>query len=206
MKTSVFTLFILLFSASLLAQAPDNNIPPTPYAPIYNNNVSDPTETIQQGVERLKTFISDNAINSPAKVNAFLQTEISPYFDFETMTRLILGPLDYQLNQQQRYAVRIMIRNRFLAALASNLAAYRGGQIDYMNVTGNLGYGKVRVRLRIYRPGLYPMGIELRIARTNTGWKIYDVSANGISAVSHYRNYIQSVILRSGPAGLTQLH
>lgn len=206
MKKILITLFALLYSAFLPAQVPTGNIPPqAPYNPGQQNQMLGPQQTIQQGVERLRAFIDTNMTSNPAGINSFLQQQIAPYFDFDAMTRLVLGPLDYQLTTKQRYAVRIMIRNHFLQALASNLANYRGGQIDYMNVSGNLGYGRVRVRLRIYRPGLYPMGIELRIARTNAGWKIYDVAANGISAVAHYRNYIQSVILRSGPAGLTRM-
>jgi len=207
MNKTVFAGFILLFASAIQAQIPaGSRSPVSPYSPSYNTETIGPRETIQQGVNRIQTFIDGNNTIAPAMLNSFVQKEIAPFFDFEVMTRLILGPLEYQLNTKQRYAAHIMIRNQFLSALTSNLSGYRGGRVDYMNVSGNLGLGRVKVVLRIYQPGQYPMIVELRIARTNKGWKIYDVSANGVSAIAHYRNYIQSIILRSGPEGLTRLH
>ena len=203
----VTTLIPLLISTTALAQVPAMNPGPyAGYAPTYQQQYDDPREIVQQGVERLKAFIDGNLTSAnPAAINGFLQQEIAPYFDFDIMTQLILGPMEYQFDTKQRYAARIMVRNQFLQALASNLSGYQGGQVNMMNVSGNLGMGRVSVRLLIYRPDQYPMTIELRITRTSNGWKIYDVAANGMSAVAHYRNYIQSILMRSGPAGLDQM-
>jgi len=207
MNKIIIAALVLLASTNSQAQfpAPGNPTAPSPTLdPSANTNMLNPQQTIQQGVERLQSFISGRVAADPALVQSFIQTEIAPYFDFATMTRLILGPLEYQLTPKQQYAARIMIRNQFLAALANNLMSYRGGRVDYLNVSGNLGMGQVKVRLRIYQPGKYPLALELRIARNYDGWKIYDVAANGVSAVAHYRNYVQSVIMRSGPQGLLQ--
>jgi len=166
--------------------------------------VPDPREDIQQGVKRLQAFISSDAMSDPAMVSVFLEKEIAPFFDFNKMSQMILGPLNYRMNTQQRQATGIMIKKSFLTALASNLSNYRGGKVEYMNINGSLGRGKITVRLAVYLPNEYPTVLELRFARSPLGWKIIDVSANGISAVAHYRNYVRSVVQRSGIEGLLQ--
>lgn len=200
MKHSVIIICLLVLPLGATAQQPPpGSMPvPPPQAPAQ----MDPRQTVQQGVDRLQAFIQSNPNLNPAMVSGFLQKEIAEYFDFEAMARLVLGPLDFSLDEKQRRDVRLMIRDQFLAALGNNLSAYRGGNVGIVNVNGNLSAGRVNVRLGIYRPGQYPMLVELRIARGPLGWKIYDVAANGVSAVAHYRNYIQSVLLRAGPQGL----
>jgi phospholipid transport system substrate-binding protein len=164
----------------------------------------DPRETIQQGVKRLQAFITSDAIANPDQVRVFMEKEVAQFFDFNAMAHLVLGPLNYRISAQQRRGATAMIKKAFLSAFAANLADYRGGKVQYMNISGNLNRGKVYVRLAIQIPNQYPSLIKLRFARGPNGWKIIDVSANGISAVAHYRNYIRSVVQRSGPDALLQ--
>jgi phospholipid transport system substrate-binding protein len=41
----------------------------------------------------------------------------------------------------------------------------------------------------ILRAGAYPTRIDFRFYRGESGWKIFDVSANGSSALAFYRQY-----------------
>lgn len=176
----------------------------------YDNayQVSDPKEIIRRGLQRIQLFLSANELADSAQIYTFLEKEIAPDFDFVTMTQLILGPLNYNINDQQRHGITMKIRRAFLTALASNLFHYRGGQVevDSVRLTSDTSRGmvSVRVRLLIYTHNQYPAAIELRIAPVPEGWKIIDVSANGLSAVAHYRNFVRSTIQRSGLEGLLQ--
>jgi phospholipid transport system substrate-binding protein len=46
----------------------------------------------------------------------------------------------------------------------------------------------VNVTVGILQPGNYPSKLEFRMYRGKDGWKVYDVVANGRSAVAFYRN------------------
>lgn len=164
----------------------------------------DPRQTIQQGAQQIQAFLTTDASTDPAQTASFLDKNVAPLFDFTAMSRAALGPLNNHVNNQQRQKITTMIKNRFLTALASNLSNYRGGKVNYMNVSGNLRSGRINVRLAIYLPKQYPTIIELRLARGSADWKIIDVSANGVSAVAHYRNYVRSVAQRSGLESLFQ--
>ena len=186
---------------STYAQAQVSNTTPRP-SHSNTHQVPDPGNTIRQGVKRIQVFLATDALANPAQVQAFLEKEVAPGFDFTAMTQLILGPLNYHINEQQRQGVTVMVRQAFLKALGANLSSYRGGRVGSIRVTGNPDRGRVTARLAIYMPNQYPTAIELRIALGPKGWKIIDVSANGISAVAHYRNFVRSVVQRSGIEGL----
>lgn len=167
-----------------------------PGAALYS--AQDPRKVVQAGIDKIRTFVESKQLNDPADLQRFVETEVAPFFDFSVMSSLVLGHLQYSLDRQQRDEVSGMIKQRFLAALADNLFAYKGGRTQLMNINGNLYQGRVNVILRVYRRDQYPTVVELRIARIQGEWKIYDVAANGVSAITHYRNYVHSLVQRSG--------
>ena len=168
----------------------------------YSNQGPGPRETIQQGVESIKAFLDTDERANPAMVNAFIEKEIAPIFDFNAMAQLVLGPMSYRLTNLQKQAAALKIKRSFLTALANNLTQYRGGEVRYIKVLGKLHRGQVKVRLAVLQADKYPTIIELRFSNGPNGWKVVDVSANGMSAVSYFRNYINSIVQRSGPDAL----
>ncbi|MCU7868794.1 MAG: ABC transporter substrate-binding protein, partial [Candidatus Thiodiazotropha sp. (ex Lucinoma borealis)] len=47
----------------------------------------------------------------------------------------------------------------------------------------------VKVRVGILQSGGYPANIDFRFYRSKAGWKVFDVSANGNSAIAFYRQH-----------------
>jgi len=161
-------------------------------------SAQDPRRVVQAGIDKIRIFVESKQLNDPASLQQFVETEVAPFFDFSVMSNMVLGHLQYSLNQQQHDEISSMIRQRFLAALVDNLSTYKGGRAQLVNINGNLYQGRVNVVLHVYRQNHYPTVVELRIARIRNDWKIYDVAANGVSAITHYRNYVHSLVQRSG--------
>ncbi len=44
-----------------------------------------------------------------------------------------------------------------------------------------------------------PSELDFRLYRGNDGWKVFDVVANGSSAVVYYRDYFRNAFRRGGP-------
>ena len=202
MKTLlVITVVGLALSTQIHAQLPHH--PPGsyatgPYPAPTAYPMRDPRKVVQTGIDKIRMFVESEKLDDAASLQRFVETEVAPFFDFSTMSSLILGHLEYSLDPQQRNAINTMIKQRFLAALVNNLSDYRGGQARLVNVNGNLYRGRVNAIVHVYRQNQYPTAVELRIARIRGEWKIYDVAANGVSAVAHYRNHVHSVVQRSG--------
>ncbi len=198
MRTLLVTIIVgLTLFTQVHAQRPSQSPGGYPPGPT-SYSVQNPREVVQAGIDRIRAFVESKQLDDPASLQQFVETEVAPFFDFSVMSSMVLGRLEYSLDRQQHSAVSAMIKRRFLAALVNNLSAYKGGQAQLMNINGNLYRGRVNVVLHVYRQNQYPTVVELRIARIQGNWKIYDVAANGVSAVAHYRNYIHSLVQRSG--------
>lgn len=191
----------LIFVALIVVFSPVGAQPRQPFTSAPGA-IPSPESMIRNSIQRIQAFIAEEAFAHPARVNAFLEREIAPAFDFYAMSALALGSLHYHVNAQQRQGVTNMVKRSFLQTLASNLGHYRGGRIGSIRIINTARPDKISVRLAIYVPGQYPTVIELRSALGPEGWKIIDVSANGVSAVAYYRNYIHSLAQKFGVAAL----
>ncbi|MDP2056820.1 MAG: ABC transporter substrate-binding protein, partial [Thiobacillus sp.] len=58
------------------------------------------------------------------------------------------------------------------------------------------------VRSEIRQPGGQPIPINYSMYKTAFGWKVYDVTIDGVSLVTNYRASFASTIRQSGIDGL----
>ncbi len=188
MSSRLFTtitalLFTLLATHAVQAQ--------TKQAPIWYGappvNTTHPSNILREGVDKLRTFLNYSNNRHPRQIMEFLGRELAPYFDFGYMAYLSSGRNARWMNQQQRIAFKNALRNAFFASMAQNLAGYQGGTVQYLPIRGKLHGSDVSLRIRIIRPDRYPVNLEFKLFNTRQGWRIYDVSANGLSAVQNYR-------------------
>lgn len=157
-----------------------------------------PDQIVRQGIDRLKGFMARGGAAKPAEIKAFLDREISPYFDFDYMAKWAGGSTYRQMNAQQRSHFAAKLRRLFFSALARNLGTYSNTQprIDVSRPRPRRGSNEVDVVTRVTRQGGYPMNLTFRFYRGRQGWKVFDVTANGTSAVAYYRKYFRQVARR----------
>lgn len=171
--------------------------PPYPYGPGAYGPGSYPSarpavpgkeaaDALREGMDKLLAFLGQEDKPNKLQVAAFLDREIAPYFDFDYMTKWVAGPAYSSMTEAQRKAMAANLEARFLSALAAELAKYEGQQVRYLRPRMTRG-GAVSVGVGILRPGTYPSKIEFRMYRADSGWKVYDVVANGRSAAAFYR-------------------
>ena len=112
------------------------------------------------------------------------------------------GSVNRKLNPEQRQQLTAMIKERFLRSMAEQLRGYKHSRIQYLRPRGNPRRGNVTLGMRVFGAESYPVQIEFKLYRGNNGWKVYDVVANGVSAVNHYRNEFSQLVGRYGVQGL----
>jgi phospholipid transport system substrate-binding protein len=159
-----------------------------------------PEQILRSGLDRLSGFLARGGSPAPEEVKAFLDQEISPYFDFDYMARWAGGPLYAQMDDSQREQFASKLKDLFFSALARNLGAYAepAPTVDILPARPR-GYGRevdVTARVTPQGQGAYPVRLEFRFYPSRTGWKVFDVTANGTSAVSFYRSYFRAVARR----------
>lgn len=141
---------------------------------------------VREGVDALLTFLNQEPRPTELKVAAFLEEKIAPAFDFERMADMVAGPYGPGLSKQQRQDLVQNIEQDFLRVLTKHLAAYDSQRIRYFRPHQRRD-GLAQVTVGIMNPNSYPSRLDFRLHQSADGWKVYDVEANGSSAVNHYR-------------------
>jgi phospholipid transport system substrate-binding protein len=119
------------------------------------------------------------------------------------MARRAAGPFYRRLSTRGRAQLEDRLKGMFLSTLARNLSRYRGQDVRVFTDRRSRRRGQVTVNAWLMEPRGYPTKLEFRFYRTPDGaWNVYDVSANGTSAVMYYRAYIQRMMRRYGPRWL----
>lgn len=152
--------------------------------------VANPAVALRAGVDRLLAFLRDENQPSPDALAAFLNAEIAPFFDFEHMAKSAGGRMYEMMDEGRRQALIDGIRQSFLGKMAEKLAGYDRQQVRFLPPRAGNDGRTVQLSAAIINPGRYPARLDFRLYRGNERWRVYDVAANGQSAIVHYRREI----------------
>ncbi len=199
----LFSLSISLLSANASAQMPYGYA--QPYAQYQNYNQQSPAQLLELGIKVLQDYLKTGNFKNQDEVINFLDTQLSPFFDFEQMARWAAGYYYQRMNSAQRYIFQSNLKKLFFTAFARIVSAYGDAQprVEFF-APRRQGYDEVVVTARVIPSNNYPIRIDFRFMQGPQGWKIYDVGTNGNSAIAYYRAYFRNLIRSRGFAALTQ--
>lgn len=184
--------FLLLLSLTIAGTAPAQ---PRPWGPSGHAPPSDPGAVLREGVGKLLAFAGTGELANPAALRAFVEREIAPYFDFAYMTRWVIGPAWRHLPPPRQAAEVARFEQRFITAMLGRIAGFGPNRVRYLPPRGEPGGQVVTLSLQVFPVQGYPTRIDLRLYRGRQGWKVFDVAANGQSALAWFRQQYR----RSGP-------
>ena len=162
----------------------------------------DPAIKVKAQLAGLRAFIGEaqNGPIDPKMALSFVEKQISPDVDFETMTRMALGPMARRLNDEQRAQAQATLRQNFSAKLVEAMGDIRGTRIQVGQTRPGQSRGELVVPVRVERWRGQPLSISFRFYKTGDAWKVFDATANGQSAVLFYRGWFARQ-MRNTPAG-----
>lgn len=165
---------------------------PAPYMrpPMPAPAMPTPAVALRNGVDRLLAFLGSEEAPSAEQLAAFLDSEIAPFFDFEHMAKAAGGRFYEQLDDEGRAKLVAQIKESFLGKMAEKLGSYDEQQVRFLPPRGSNDGRTAQVSVAILNPGSYPARLDFRLYDNNGRWLVFDVSANGQSAIVHYRNQI----------------
>lgn len=206
-KTVVFVATLLAVSA---VQAMPYGRPgpgygaPAPAAAPSRFAANGPAAVAQSGLERLLGYLQ-NGDGDLKHLGAFLNAEVAPYFDFAYMAKSAAGNLYRHMTEEQRRHLANKIKREFLATMVQRLGNYNKQQVrvvsERLSSDGRTGVVSAAIR----GPQGYPARMDFRFYKSQDGWKVYDVMANGQSAVVHYRRQFRRSVYRPSAEGGRQL-
>lgn len=152
----------------------------------------------------LKTVRSDKDLQAGdrQKVLELAEQKVLPYIDFEEATRLAMGRAWGSATAAQKEALVRGFRSMLVRIYSNSLGAYRGQTLRVLPTKADPAAIDVTVRNQYLRPGQPPVEVNYAMRKTSAGWKIYDITVEGISLVLTYRSEFSQVVSTSGIDGL----
>ena len=138
------------------------------------------------------------------KIVALTEEKIVPHFDFERMSRLVLGKAWKAASKDQQDKFTIEFRNLLVRTYSVALAKYRNQTIEYKPFKMAASDDDVVVKTQIVQPGGQPIPIDYALEKTDTEWKVYDVKIDGISLVTNYRGQFTNELKQGNMDALIQ--
>ncbi|MCE2896922.1 MAG: phospholipid-binding protein MlaC [Betaproteobacteria bacterium] len=165
-----------------------------------------PDELVRSTSEQvLKMAAEDTGAKngSTAKLVELIETRVVPHFDMRKVTRLAVGrPWREATPEQQATLVR-EFQNLLVRSYAAAYTAYRQVKVEVPPVKLTGGEEEVVVKTRILLPGgAPPVGVDYAMGRSDAGWKVFNVTVDGVSLVTTYRNEFAAQIQNGGIDGL----
>lgn len=167
---------------------------------IHANDVA-PDELVKTTATEVMAIIKadkDIQTGNQKKVYALIDAKVLPHFDFTRMTRLAVGRYwrDATPEQQQRLVTEF--RNLLVRTYSTSLSNYKNQTIEYKPLRLNPGDTDVTVKTSVLQPGGQPIPIDYQMIKTPNGWKVYDITVEGVSLVVNYRSSFAQEIQQGG--------
>jgi phospholipid transport system substrate-binding protein len=179
------TLFCALSTAQADVIAPDA---------LIKNTVQDVVTIIKQD----KEIQSGNE----RKIAALVDAKVVPHFDFVRMTQLAIGKNWRSATPAQKEALVTGFRNMLVRTYTKVFTVYRDQAIDVKPLKMSADDSEVTVKTTISKPGTQSIPVDYEMKKAADGWKVFDISIEGVSMVLSYRGTFTSQIQQNGIDGL----
>jgi phospholipid transport system substrate-binding protein len=180
-KKLVIAASLLCFSAVGFAETPDELV----------------KRTADDVLAVVKTD-KDIQAGNQEKIFALAEEKILPNFNFDRVSRMVLGKNWTKATVDQKAAFQTEFRTLLLRTYATALSKYKNQIIEYKPLRMEEGASVASVKTSILQPGGQPIGVDYSLERKGEVWKVYDIVIEGVSLVTNYRSQFAQEIRTNG--------
>ena len=166
-----------------------------------------PAKLVQDTSENVRSILlKENGSNTDA-VRAEVQQVIYPRFDFNRMTALAVGKHWKQATPEQKTSLSDEFRTLLTRTYFSTMLRYRDAKLNVKSDVLLANEGKEATVKSDVVVGNAQQPVQIDYVLYNTdegGWKVFNVSVEGASLVTVYRNQFGEEISKGGLDGLIQ--
>lgn len=123
----------------------------------------------------------------PAKLRALIDRLLLPHFDTDYAARMVLGRHWRDATESQRKRFIEAFYQSLMADYGDAMLQFKREQLKILPFRGDPAANTATVRTEVMREGkVVPVNFSVR--RTPEGWKVWDVTIEGISYARNFRN------------------
>lgn len=167
---------------------------------VANAAAPTPQQIVEQTSAQMIQALRQNSATlrkDSSHIYELVERIVLPHFDFQLMSRWVLGRAWQQATPEQLQQFTIEFRTLLVRTYAKALLEYSDEEVlvlPQVPVSGNETVVKTEVRPKTGRT----IQINYSMHLGNNGWKVYDVSVEGVSLVTNYRSTFASQIRSNG--------
>jgi len=164
-----------------------------------------PNELVQKITDEVLAAVKSDkelAAGDKQKAVKLAEEKVLPYVDFEHATRLAVGRAWRDASPEQRQRLVSEFRNMLVRTYSNAIGTYQGQTLKVLPSRGKADPEETIVRTQFVRPGGQPLPIDFSMRQTEEGWKVYDITVEGVSLVLTYRSEFDAIVKQQGIDGL----
>ncbi len=139
------------------------------------------------------------------KLFALAEEKILPNFNFDTVSRLVLGKNWLRATPTQKTAFQAEFKSLLLRTYASALSKYKNQTIEFKPLKMQPSDTVVTVKSLVEQSGAQPIALDYSLEKQADGsWKVFDIVVEGVSLVTNYRSQFGEEIRQNGLDSLTK--
>ncbi|BCK86862.1 putative phospholipid-binding protein MlaC [Sideroxyarcus emersonii] len=170
-------------------------------------DVPDPDVLIKETVrEVLDVVRKDQELRAgnQKKMLELVDAKVLPHFNFEHMTRLAVGKSWRTATPEQKQALMNEFRILLVRTYTKAFTSYRDQVVEIKPLKLDAAATEVTVKTSIVKPGSsqQPVLVDYDMEKMPNGWKVYDLTVEGVSLVTSYRSTFADQIQQAGIDGL----
>ena len=132
------------------------------------------------------------------KIFALAEEKIVPNFNFDKVSRLVLGKNWTKATPDQKTAFQTEFRTLLIRTYATALSKYKNQTIEYKPLRMADGATTASVKTAILQPAGQPIAVDYSLEKKADVWKVYDIVIEGVSLVTNYRGQFAQEIRQNG--------
>jgi phospholipid transport system substrate-binding protein len=162
----------------------------------------DPRTIIEETTTHILGTLDENReafTADPGLLREVVRKDLMPLIDLDYSARLILGRAGRGVSPEDLGAFSDAMSDVLIARYADGLLGFRSDeQVEVLPMKGENSdkLTRVRTRIKLDNGGYAPVDYAFR--RTESGWKAFDVTVEGISYVLTFRNQIAPRVQTDG--------
>jgi phospholipid transport system substrate-binding protein len=161
-----------------------------------------PDELVKKTAEDVLAAVkSDKDIQAgdQAKIFALAEEKIIPNFNFDKVSRMVLGKNWTKATPEQKTAFQGEFRTLLIRTYATALSKYRNQTIEYKPFRMVNDSSIASVKTQIVQAGGQPIAVDYTLEKqADATWKVYDIVIEGVSLVTNYRGQFAQEIRQNG--------
>lgn len=160
-----------------------------------------PDELVRQTADKVLSELTENREaleQDPERLYKMVDEIVLPHFDFERMSRFVLGKYWRDAGAEQQEAFVAEFRTLLVRTYATALFEYTGQEIVYKPFRHQEGDKKAIVKTEIQPADGPAIPIEYALAQRGEEWKVFDVRIDGLSLVTNYRSQYGRIVQSQG--------